>query len=400
VLGTAIDSKEPWMAQAEERLTPSGRRISAAVSLAIDEGCGLAFVHSHPLDMRRPELSGIDVDTSRRLGRTLTELVDAAFASIVVSPGGWSGALWDGGNLEPFDRIASVGTGLHVAGARAAPEDRLLDDRQIRAIGDAANRALRDLSIAVVGAGGIGSPVAETLARMGVGHIRLLDHDYLDTPSNTRRVFGVTRSDAERKPAMSKAGAVAAGLNRLDLGCEVSAVVGDVRDAETAGHLLDVDVIVGATDTHSSRAALAELGIRAAIPIIDCGVRVGTRRSGQLDALWLERRIQVPEGPCLWCFGTLDPERIHAELMPADQLDALEREGYITGSNGGPAPMVAGLTVTAAGLATTAILGMLGDALEGAPLAVGVDALTLSVRPFGRERPDPNCVCARWRTSS
>ena len=397
VLGAPIESPEPWVAQAEELLTPSGRRISAAISVVMADKCGLAFVHTHPMDPSSPRLSRIDVETSGKLGRTFAELVDAPFASLVVSPGGWGGALvGSDGDVAAFDRIATVGTSLHITCAPGAV-DQALDDRQIRALGTQTNLELRSLRVGVVGAGGIGSPVAEILARMGVGEVRLFDHDQLDTASNARRVFAVGRSDAERTPPVSKAKAVADGLNRLELGSKVRAIVGDIRHPETARHLLDVDIVVGATDTHSSRAVLAELGIRAAIPLIDTGVRVGTRRSGALDTLWLERRIQVPEGPCLWCWGVLDPERIRAELLPDEQRAGLVQEGYIIGGTDEPAPMVTGLTVTAAGLATTALLGMLGDALDASALGVGLDALNLSTRPFGRQEPDPACVCARWR---
>lgn len=398
VLGTPILSGEAWVAQRQERLTPSGRRISAAVSSAMADRCGLAFVHTHPMDRKRPRFSRVDIETSGRLGRTFSELLDAPFATLVVSPGGWHGALVaSDGTLTAFGRIATVGATLSVATTSKPAEDADLDDRQVRALGTDTHRTLRSLRVAIVGAGGIGSPAAETLARMGVGQIRLLDHDRLDTPSNARRVFGVARSDTQGTPGPYKAVAVAEGLNRLGLGSELSAIVGDIRDADIARHLLDVDVVVAATDTHSSRAALAELGIRAGIPIIDMGVRVGTRRSGVLDALWLERRIQVPEGPCLWCWGRLDAERIRVELLPPEQRRGLEQEGYIIGSVDDPAPMVASLTVTAAGLATTALLGMIGGALERSRLAVGLDALSLSTQLFERREPDPTCVCARWR---
>jgi molybdopterin/thiamine biosynthesis adenylyltransferase len=43
--------------------------------------------------------------------------------------------------------------------------------------------------VGVVGAGGLGSPIAEQLARMGVAELTLIDDDVFDTPSNVRRVF-------------------------------------------------------------------------------------------------------------------------------------------------------------------------------------------------------------------
>lgn len=397
VLGTAIESSEPWIAQETELLTPSGRRISAAVSAANAERCGLAFVHTHPRDPQRPRFSPVDIETTERLGRTLTELLDAPFASLVLSPGGWIGALADDRGLAEIARIASVGRTLRLDTGASTRGDTELDDRQVRALGNETNDLLRALRVAIVGAGGLGSPVAETLARMGVGEIRLIDHDSLDTPSNARRIFGIARAAIDSADPVAKAEAVAAGLDRLELGTTLIPVVGDVTRRDVQHHLLDADVIVNGTDTHSSRAAVSELAVRGAIPLIDAGVRVGARTNGKLDALWLERRVQLPDGPCLWCWGTLDAEQVRLELLPREQLTGLQREGYVTGAPGGPVPSVASLTVTAAGIVASALLAILGGAFGEAPLAVGLDAITLEARPFARQEPDPTCVCSRWR---
>jgi hypothetical protein len=155
--------------------------------------------------------------------------------------------------------------------------------------------------------------------------------------------------------------------------------------------------LIGATDTHSSRAALTEMSVRAAIPYVDVGVRVGIRGEGQLDSLRSDRRVQIPGGPCLWCWGVLDPERIRLELMPAGQRAKLVAEGYATGQPAGPAPSIAALTVTAAGTAVSAVLGLITGAFDAAPLAVSLDALTLEAFPYARQDRDPDCVCSRWR---
>lgn len=399
VLGEPIPSDEPWVAQEHDLLTPSGRRISAAVSLASERRCGLAFVHSHP-NTDPAWLSAIDVKTTKRLGETLAELVDGPFASLVASRQAWAGVRAAGTDLVEINRIAVVGRGLRLAGGSLQATDPTLDDRQIRALGKETQRELRSLRVGVIGAGGIGSPVAETLVRMGVGEIRLVDTDSLDTVSNARRIFGVTRADTEADPPLPKALVVANALNRLDLGSRVVPVVGDVLDPEVQASLLDADVIVCGTDTHSSRAALTELAVRGAVPLVDVGVRVGIRDGSQLDALRLERRIQVPGGPCLWCWKTINAEQVRLELMPDFEREHLVQEGYVTGQEDGPAASLATLTVSAAGLATSAVLGLLSGALDVAPLGCGLDALTLESAPLSRQVRDPECLCSRWHPGS
>jgi hypothetical protein len=50
--------------------------------------------------------------------------------------------------------------------------------------------AARPALLAVVGASGLGSPAAETIYRMAVNQLGLIDHNVLDTPSNLRRMQG------------------------------------------------------------------------------------------------------------------------------------------------------------------------------------------------------------------
>jgi len=376
------------------RVEPSGRMISAAVSAANRERCGLAFIHTHPGDPRPPHLSALDHETTTRLGAAFDDLLDGPFASLVVSPGGWGGALYRDHDLAPLGTVAVVGRHLRLfreKALRGSSEES--DSRQRLLLGEDGNLILRSLKVAVVGVGGTGSPIAEILARIGVAELLLIDPDTLD-PSNARRVFAVTSDDARR--GEPKARAVARGLKQLHLGARATSVEADVRQPDAHGQLLDCDVVFGATDNHASRSVLTELSARGHLPLIDVGVRAGLRRSGELDALYVERRLQIPDGPCLWCWGVLDAERVRLELMPAFERDALAAEGYIAGLDAGPEPTIAPLTVTAAGLATTTLLGLLGGGLDATPLRAGLEVLRVESIGYGDE-PDPDCICRRWR---
>jgi len=367
--------------------------ISAAVSAANHARCGLAFVHTHPGDSKAPQLSSIDQETTVRLGVAFDDLIDGPFASLVVSPGGWGGTVYEHRTIKPVDRLATVGRRLHLFDRQLSPERSELDDRQQSLLGHAGNHLLRSLRVAIVGVGGTGSPVAETLTRMGVGELILVDPDRLES-SNARRVFGVTRTDA--LAGTPKVSAVADGLRRLDLGTTLTAIDGDVRDGTIQATLLSCDVVIGATDNHASRASLTELAARSHLLLIDIGVRAGTRRNGELDALYAERRLQIPDGPCLWCWRVLDADRVRLELMSSFEREALQAEGYVAGQPDGPEPTIAALTVTAAGLATTTLLGLVGGGLDTSPLRAGLEALNVQALGYSDER-DPECVCKRWR---
>jgi hypothetical protein len=368
--------------------------ISAAVSAAHRRRSGLAFIHTHPSGGEPLRLSPIDTHTTHRLGAAFDELLDGPFVSIVIGPNGWAGVEYRRGCLAPLERICLAGRRLEIHGSARTNEHEALDDRQRRALGRSGNGLLRGLRAGIVGVGGLGAPLAETLARMGVGSLTLVDNDMLE-PSNVRRVFAVTRDDAER--GRPKAEAVATGLGRLGIGTSVRAVYGDVREPEIQEQLLNCDVLFSATDTHSSRAAMTELAVRGCYALIDLGVRVGIRGGGELDSLLFERRIQLPDGPCLWCWGRLDAHRIRVEFMSTFERDALLAEGYVTGIAGEPEPSVAALTVAAAGAGAAALLGLLSAGLDQAPLGSSFELLRSEAYSLDRDDPDPECICARWR---
>jgi hypothetical protein len=182
----ALDLLSPpddaWEGQTEGQLRPSARWISAAVSRAISERAGLLFIHSHPDPDHLVGLSPRDRSAIASLSATIAPVLKGPFAAVAVHPEGWAGEVWDGTRLRRIDRLVSVGRTLHpLSPAPSTPargEDAALDARQADALGMVHAR-LRDLHVAVVGAGGLGSPIAEQLVRMGVSTVTLVDHDAL-----------------------------------------------------------------------------------------------------------------------------------------------------------------------------------------------------------------------------
>src|SRR5882762_8696093 len=69
-----------------------------------------------------------------------------------------------------------------------------LYDRQVRAFGGGIQGVLRGLRVAVVGAGGTGSAVAEQLARLGVGDLLIVDPNVIKD-TNLTKVYGSSPAD-------------------------------------------------------------------------------------------------------------------------------------------------------------------------------------------------------------
>ena len=73
-------------------------------------------------------------------------------------------------------------------------------------MGEAGQRKLADARVLIVGCGALGSAQAESLARAGVGNLRLVDRDFVEA-SNLQRQTMFTEHDAEERLPKSVAAA-------------------------------------------------------------------------------------------------------------------------------------------------------------------------------------------------
>ena len=374
----------------EAVLKPGSQLISKMVSWANREKSGLLFIHSHP-DPRFPAgFSDVDRGALHELGVVMPDLLDGPFAAAVVSPNGWVASLQSGDEWEPVDRITSAGRVLEVLDADVERLDDPIDDRQRRAIGNIQDIMMRT-DIVIAGAGGLGSPLTETAHRMGLRTVRAIDAGRADTISNVRRVFGLRVRDLAYEPF--KAEQIATHCNEIGIDGHVEGLALDVRSREALPHLLDADVILCGTDTHASRATLNAIAYAFHLPVIDCGVVPGLRLDGGLECLQGEIRIVGSELPCLFCMEAIDPRVVAEENLPGWKREALDREGYGTGSQA-VAPSVAALTVAGAGWMACALIGLLDRHGDHRPSAYEFDALNgfAAAKPASRSK---DCICGR-----
>ena len=158
-------------------------------------------------------------------------------------------------------------------------------------IGRAGQEKLNRARVAVVGCGALGSQLAETMVRAGVGLVRVIDRDIVEE-SNLQRQTLFTEADA--KALRPKALAARARLAALNSDVTLDARVEDLT-AENAPSLLDgVDLFLDGTDNFDTRYVLNDLSIETSIPWI-YGACVGSYGL-VLPVLRGERRT-----PCLRC---------------------------------------------------------------------------------------------------
>lgn len=390
---------DEWDRIGADQLQPSARLLSAMVSRAVTAGAGLLFIHSHPNPHHPTAFSPTDEAALSALGATIQGLIDGPFAAAVVGPNGWVGSVFLEDAWRPIDRLTAAGRRFQVLEPLQFRSDDL-DARQELALGRL-NPVLRSLDLTVIGCGGLGSPLAETLLRMGVRRLTLIDNQQLDTPSNVRRMFGATVRDLEVTPPRDKVQVVAEHCRGIGIDCDVREVLGDVRNEGTLLAALDADVLLCATDSHSSRAVIDAAAFAFNLPVIDCGVRVGARHKTILSGLTSEVRIIGPDLPCLWCLGVLSAEAVRAENLPSNQREALAREGYLVGVEGAE-PSVTALTVMGAGMMSCALLALLSADGANAPTRYYYDGFFGhgSEVPGTPIEPSASCICRKRQSQA
>lgn len=138
--------------------------------------------------------------------------------------------------------------------------------------------------ITVCGAGALGGNLAETLARMGLQHLRLIDRDRVETRNLSTQPYSRAEVGAP------KARALANSLYRA-AGARVEPLVLSL-DGENAGSALSgSDVVVDAFDNREARAAVSQAARALDLPCLHIGFSAdGLYGSG----VW-EPRYRVPE---------------------------------------------------------------------------------------------------------
>ncbi|MBO0905134.1 HesA/MoeB/ThiF family protein [Jiella sonneratiae] len=174
-------------------------------------------------------------------------------------------------------------------------------------VGGPGQQALKRARVLVVGAGGIGSPVALYLAAAGVGQIGVADDDTVSLSNLQRQVIHET-ADIGR-PKLDSAAARVAAINP-----HVAFTPHRLRiDAENGPAIVGgYDLAIDGSDNFSTRYLMADLCEAARIPLVTAAVQ---RFSGSLTVLAPHRRDA--EGRAHARYRDLFPEAPPPGVVPS-----------------------------------------------------------------------------------
>src|SRR3954468_22939486 len=119
--------------------------------------------------------------------------------------------------------------------------------RQVRfpGIGKDGQRKLLDSKVTLVGCGALGTVLANALVRAGVGRLRLIDRDFIETNNLQRQILF---DEDDVAASLPKAEAAARKLRRINSTVEIEPVVVDVDRTNILELVGDADIILDGSD--------------------------------------------------------------------------------------------------------------------------------------------------------
>jgi molybdopterin-synthase adenylyltransferase len=147
------------------------------------------------------------------------------------------------------------------------PEQRERYSRQIlfAGIGEAGQEKLIASSAVLVGCGALGTVVANLLVRAGIGRLRIIDRDFVES-SNLQRQTLFDESDA--RDALPKAVAAERRLRAINSEVRVEGIVADITPSNARELLVGFPLILDGTDNFETRLLLNDAAISLQIPWI------------------------------------------------------------------------------------------------------------------------------------
>lgn len=260
-------------------------------------------------------------------------------------------------------------------------------------LGSQAQEALQSLHVAIVGCGGLGSVLAESLARCGVGALTLIDGDRLET-SNLNRWQGAGPGDVGRL----KAALLAERVRVMVPTCRVRHVARPLEDVRSAVAMSASDIVVGGLDNDEARYLLNHFALQHMQPYFDLGVAITTAPKHEFAG----RYFAVLPGVtgCVECksYHLIDRDAVVCHFSHPATTEARRAAGYVIDKPAMSAPSAYVLNQRTAALGLQELMNFVAGWRPTATVVReqwGAGSFQRADRDNFAETTDPECpVCS------
>lgn len=337
-----------------------------------------AYFHAHNHGgKRKVAFSGVDIASHESSALALLQIADGM-------PVGWlvfaeqavAGDIWfpDGDRRALSFLSVSGKASIKISdGYKKRKAHASLFDRQIKIFGKAGQSLLAEQKVGIIGLGGVGSLLNQTVSRLGVKHIVAVDPDVLEE-SNLPRVVGSSSSDIGKlKTDIAKRVAL-----EFDASIKYEAIPLSVNNPDAAESLIDCDFVFLAADTAHAMLTANSIAHQYLVPTWQVGTNISTGTNGEIADIYSCVRTIIPGETCLWCSNKIKPHILAEEANP--QIPAGQNAYGTETAN----PSVIALNETATSLAANEYM-LLTTLAEHDDAAVS-DTSWWQIRPYALKR--------------
>lgn len=189
-------------------------------------------------------------------------------------------------------------------------------------IGQKGQRKLGDSYVIIIGCGALGTIIATSLVRAGVGKVRIIDRDFIEYHNLQRQVLF---DEDDVRNGLPKAMAAERHLRKVNSSVEVEGIVTDVNFTNIERLVTGVDLILDGLDNFETRFLINDVSLKHKIPWV---------YGGAISSSGVTMNIIPDKTPCLRCLSPTVPA--------PGAVPTCDTAGVI-----GPAPFVIGSLQTA-----------------------------------------------------
>lgn len=171
----------------------------------------------------------------------------------------------------------------------------------LREIGGKGQKALKAARVAVIGAGGLGSPALLYLAAAGIGTLRVIDDDAVSLSNLQRQILHGTAQIGQ-----PKAQSAAKALGAINPHVTIEPIEEKIQATNAEALLSEIDLVLDGCDSFETRSVVNAACVSLKIPLISGAI---SQWEGQISLFDPARG-----GPCYAC---LFPEEPAAGLAPS-----------------------------------------------------------------------------------
>lgn len=307
-------------------LTWPGRYIENAIEKGEISNASIFLMHSHPSGVEH--FSRADNESDLKVFPCIFAAYDQFHGSIIMTPeDNLIGRYYHSDLSKTYiDKFLIVGDNIEMISSCSS--------RNVLPFSSKMTQILKDFKVGIIGVSGTGSIVAESLARLGIGHIVLIDDDIIEH-KNLNRILNSTIKDAESRRAKVNVLADAIQTYRSDI--TLTSLNCKIGTHEAIWAAATCDVLFCCVDTVSARMYVDLIGEFFLLPIFDIGVTIPTGfKEGLPFITEVCARIDYvqPHKSSLKDRNVYTPSSLSAEYLKEYSPESYEQQlqaGYIKG---------------------------------------------------------------------